>query len=240
MTLAALEALNPQITNPNLIFPGQVIHVTGTPAASPAPSKTPTPAPAQTTQASVIYRIQTTKPVVFLTIDDGIYKEPQAAQLMKDNGLVASFFLTYSLIKDNPQYFANLAQATGSRIEAHTYSHQNLVTLSYADQKAEIQKGLDAIQNLYGKRPTLVRPPYGNFNTDTRKAAAALGIKTLVHWDVTVDQGKLSYATSTHLQPGDIVLMHFRPAFAQDIAAFAAAMRAQSLHTELLENWVTP
>jgi LysM repeat protein len=29
VTLAALEAANPQITNPDLIFPGQVIHIPG-------------------------------------------------------------------------------------------------------------------------------------------------------------------------------------------------------------------
>jgi tyrosinase len=29
VTLAALEAANPQITNPNLIFPGQVVHIPG-------------------------------------------------------------------------------------------------------------------------------------------------------------------------------------------------------------------
>lgn len=32
LSLARIEQLNPQITNPDLIFPGQVIHITGAPA----------------------------------------------------------------------------------------------------------------------------------------------------------------------------------------------------------------
>lgn len=230
LSLSTLEALNPQISNPNLIYPGQVLKLKGTVPPNP---------PAEQTKASVIYRIQTTKPVVFLTIDDGIYKDPKAAELMSANGLVASFFLTYTLIQDNPGYFANLSKVTGSLIEGHTYSHQNLVTLSYAEQKAEIQKGLDKLEQTFGRRPTFVRPPYGNFNDDTRRAAASLGISTLVHWSVTVDSGKLAYASGNHLRSGDIVLMHFRPTFEQDITAFLNEMKAQGLHTELLENWVT-
>jgi LysM repeat protein len=43
-TVQNLLALNPQIVNPNLIFPGQQIRVTGVPVA-PTPTPTPTPPP---------------------------------------------------------------------------------------------------------------------------------------------------------------------------------------------------
>ncbi|KRE99999.1 hypothetical protein ASG87_13510 [Frateuria sp. Soil773] len=39
VSLAALRAANPQVKNPNLIFPGQVIHIPGKGAAAPAPAK---------------------------------------------------------------------------------------------------------------------------------------------------------------------------------------------------------
>ena len=35
----------------------------------------------------------------------------------------------------------------------------------------------DVIEKRYGKRPTLFRPPYGNYNEDTLRAAKSCGIK---------------------------------------------------------------
>jgi LysM repeat protein len=51
MTLSDLLALNPQITNPNLIYPGQVITLSGTPATT-----TTTPVPATTTYTTTYPR----------------------------------------------------------------------------------------------------------------------------------------------------------------------------------------
>ena len=48
VSLQALIAANPEIANPNLIHPGQVVHVPGAagPGASPSPGPAPAPAPA--------------------------------------------------------------------------------------------------------------------------------------------------------------------------------------------------
>ena len=35
----------------------------------------------------------------------------------------------------------------------------------------------DVIEKRFGKRPTLFRPPYGNYNQDTLRAAKSCGIK---------------------------------------------------------------
>ena len=92
------------------------------------------PVPNETDLVPVISRIPTTQPVVFLTIDDGVYKEPQAFPLMIANHLQASFFLVYRFINDNPGYFGELSQATGSLIEDHTYDHSLLTNLTYDQQ----------------------------------------------------------------------------------------------------------
>jgi LysM repeat protein len=44
LTLAALEAANPQASNPNLIQPGQVLNLTGGSSSSAPPTTTPAPA----------------------------------------------------------------------------------------------------------------------------------------------------------------------------------------------------
>ncbi len=197
------------------------------------------PVPNETDLVPVISRIPTTQPVVFLTIDDGVYKEPQAFPLMIANHLQASFFLVYRFINDNPGYFGELSQATGSLIEDHTYDHSLLTNLTYDQQIQEICSDATVLTQWYGRRPVLIRPPGGDYNADTQRAAAACGMKAVIMWDVTIDNGKLNYQVGNHLRPGDIVLMHFRTTFTEDIQAFINAVNKQGLQTELLQNWIT-
>jgi peptidoglycan/xylan/chitin deacetylase (PgdA/CDA1 family) len=43
--------------------------------------------------APVIYRVATTQPVVFLTIDDGWVRDPQVINFIRDHQLPATVFL---------------------------------------------------------------------------------------------------------------------------------------------------
>ncbi|MEV0485832.1 hypothetical protein AB0I69_35165 [Streptomyces sp. NPDC050508] len=52
----------------------------------------------------------------------------------------------------------------------------------------------------------LLRPPYGTYDTTTRRAAADCGISALVLWRASTTTGTLTYARGDHhLTPGDIV-----------------------------------
>nr|WSY52434.1 hypothetical protein OG999_21500 [Streptomyces sp. NBC_00886] len=52
----------------------------------------------------------------------------------------------------------------------------------------------------------LLRPPYGTYDTTTRRAAADCGISALVLWRASTTTGTLTYACGDHhLAPGDIV-----------------------------------
>jgi lysozyme len=55
VSLGALEAANPQITNPNVIYVGEVIHLPGGSAAAPAPAPKPAPAPASGQKKYVVH-----------------------------------------------------------------------------------------------------------------------------------------------------------------------------------------
>lgn len=189
--------------------------------------------------APVLSRIPTKESVVFLGIDDGVYREPQAAKLMQDNGVKASLFLTNKYVVGGPSYFANVAQTSGSLIEDHTLDHHLMTTLNYDQQKQEVCDTADKYTTLFNRRPVLFRPPGGAYDLDTQKAAAACNMKAVIMWDVTVNNGALQYQVGHQLRPGDIVLMHFRTTFVEDMQAFIDAAKAQGLHTELLENWAS-
>lgn len=222
------------------------------PAPKPTPRKTPTPSPtpapitadvrmpvATDGLAPVVTSLPTKQPVVFLTIDDGAFKSPDELQMMNDNHVKATLFLAKLFIANDPTFFNNFL-ASGNLIEDHTLSHNtNMIrTMSYEQQKAEICGMADYEQQLYGRRPVLFRPPGGAYSETMQRAAAACGMKAVVTWIAKANGGSMQYQIGDHLRPGDVVLMHFRPEFKQDLQAFLDAMHSQHLQTELLENWM--
>jgi len=199
-----------------------------------------TPPSASEGLAPTLYSVNTQHPVVFLTIDDGLYREPEAAAKMREANIQASLFLTQQYVSQSPDYFASIARETDSTIQNHTLSHRDLPQLSYEDQKHEICQTSDNYAATYGKRPDLFRPPYGDYDANTRRAAADCGMKAVILWSATVDGGQMHYQVGDRLRPGDIVLMHFRPLFQHDLAAFVAASKQAGLQPQLLEDWITP
>jgi peptidoglycan/xylan/chitin deacetylase (PgdA/CDA1 family) len=177
--------------------------------------------------------------VVFLTIDDGVTKTPQMPALMADSDLPATLFLTRDFITDNPGFFKSF-HAQGSLIENHTVSHNiNMATqMSYAQQLTEITAMQDYAQQQFQRRPTLFRPPGGAYSNTMRKAVADAGLKAIITWEAKANAGHMDYQVGNTLRPGDIVLMHFRPEFAADLAAFRQAQVAAGLEVVLLEDFL--
>jgi peptidoglycan/xylan/chitin deacetylase (PgdA/CDA1 family) len=222
------------------------------PASSQSsPSSTPPPesainewqgAPQQLTtnpaQIPVLTRIPTDKPVVFLGIDDGLVKSPDAKDWLLSHKLPFTLFLEDDLVKGDYDYFRDL-QAAGMTIEDHTISHPDLTTLTLDQQKAEICGAADAMQAAFGSRPALFRPPYGSVDETTRQAAAECGMKAIINWHAKANGGSIQFQDgNTHFLPGDIVLMHFRPEFLQDMKAFTDQVAADGLQVGRLEDWI--
>lgn len=187
--------------------------------------------------AHLIRHVNTQKPVVFLTIDDGVVKNPQSVTYIKQHRLNPTLFLTDQYIRDDYSYFDGYLTA-GISIQNHTITHPNLRTANYNTQKTEMCGQSDRLQARYGTRPTIFRPPYGEFNDDTFKAAHDCGMDFVVHWSATVDGGMMHYQTGNHLKPGDIVLMHFRPMMIEDLTAFNDEANSQGLTPAYLNDWL--
>lgn len=187
----------------------------------------------------VITSLPTKEPVVFLGIDDGANKTSDELQMMNDSHVKASLFLSRLFIQDNPGFFSEFIQS-GNIIENHSLNHyiRPAEIDSYELQKQEICGMADYEQQHYGRRPLFFRPPGGAYSIAMRKAAADCGMRAIVTWIAKANGGSMQYQIGDRLRPGDVVLMHFRPEFRQDMQAFLDAMSAAHLHTELLENWL--
>ncbi len=149
--------------------------------------------------------------VVFLTFDDGAEKDPEFLKMAADLKLPISMFLTDSVASSDYGHFEKLRDnGSASTINNHTLTHPNLRTLSFEAQKKEICGQQDTLEKRFGKRPPYFRPPFGNYNDDTLRAASECGVQAVLLWRVSMQINNFQYAQGSALQPGDIVLAHFR------------------------------
>ncbi|WP_329314322.1 polysaccharide deacetylase family protein [Streptomyces sp. NBC_01278] len=180
---------------------------------APKPAQKPALAPAVPGKAQVVDRIPVpaTDKVVFLTFDDGAEKDPEFLKMAADLKLPISMFLTDNIASSDYGHFEKLRDnGSGSTINNHTLTHPNLRTLPFAAQKKEICGQQEHLEKRFGAKPTRFRPPYGNYNDDTLKAASECGISQVILWRVSMQINNFQYAEGSALKPGDIILAHFR------------------------------
>ncbi|WP_343234509.1 MULTISPECIES: polysaccharide deacetylase family protein [unclassified Streptomyces] len=158
----------------------------------------------------VFTTVPTEEKVVFLTIDDGAEKDPEFLKMMQELKLPYTAFLSDYLVRDNYPYFKEM-QAAGVTLNNHTLNHRYMPALSYEKQRQEICGQQDTIEKQFGKRPTLFRPPYGNYNEDTLRAAKSCGVKAVPLWNEEAFPNRMDWREwDKDLHPGDIILTHFR------------------------------
>ncbi|KPC80086.1 polysaccharide deacetylase [Streptomyces sp. NRRL S-4] len=158
----------------------------------------------------VFTTVPTKERVVFLTMDDGAEKDPELLRMMTELKIPYSAFLSDYVVSDDYGYFKDM-QARGVTLNNHTINHRYLPGLSKAEQRREICGEQDKIEKYFGKRPTLFRPPYGNYNGDTLRVAASCGIKAVPLWAAEAFPDHMEWREQDRdLHPGDIILTHFR------------------------------
>ncbi|GAA3202026.1 polysaccharide deacetylase family protein [Streptomyces virens] len=158
----------------------------------------------------VFTTVPTERKVVFLTIDDGAEKDPAFLRMMNELRVPYSAFLSDYLVEEDYAYFEKMRDS-GAGLHNHTLRHPYLPGLSYARQKREICGMQKVMEKRYGERPALFRPPYGNYNKDTLRAAKSCGIAYVPLWNAEVFADHWDYREwDRSLHPGDIVLTHFR------------------------------
>lgn len=102
-------------------------------------------------------------PYIALTFDDGpnAVLTPKLLDLLAAHRMKATFFVVGQNAADHPDILRR-AVREGHEIGNHSWSHPNLGKMSDDAVRRELQKTDDAISAAIGKRPTLMRPPYGS------------------------------------------------------------------------------
>ena len=134
------------------------------------------------------------------------------ATLQKYNA-PATFFVVGQWVDKYPEEVKKLSEA-GNDVMNHSATHPYMTSLSESGMKEQLETCNDKIEAVIGKRPTLFRCPYGDYNNKVVSTVESLGMKTL-QWDVdSLDWKDTSTADSivtrvtSKVKNGSIILFH--------------------------------
>jgi peptidoglycan/xylan/chitin deacetylase (PgdA/CDA1 family) len=206
------------------------------PKFGPAPAATPIAVPPGAA-APIYKRLPVNQPVAFLTIDDGWTQLPDDIKLMKAAHIPFTMFLIAPVAAGNPAFFKQLQDA-GGVVEDHTITHPEMRGKAYPFQQHEVCGARTSLEHTFGTTMHLFRPPFGDYDQTTLRAVHDCGLTAAFFWSETVNNGTVFYQTAEHkIHAGDIILMHFRPAFINDVIAALTAIHNAGLTPALLEDY---
>src|SRR5579864_9494638 len=120
-----------------------------------------------------------------LTFDDGP-NDPHTMRLLDvlaRYNAKATFFLIGKYVRQRPD-IARAILAAGHEIGNHTDSHPNLILVSAARLRQELESCNKSLEDALGKRVTLFRPPFGGRRPNVLRTARAMALRPVM-WSVT-------------------------------------------------------
>lgn len=98
---------------------------------------------------------------VAISFDDGPDPDwtPQLLDILKEQGVKASFFVLGQNVEDHPELAKRIVQE-GHEIGVHTYTHPNLAAVSDERAVLEFNATQRLIESVTGRSTVLFRPPY--------------------------------------------------------------------------------
>ena len=152
--------------------------------------------------------------VVALTFDDGPdpVNTPKIIKLLRDNNIQGTFFCIGNQI-ESCKFILKQAYEDGNVIANHSWSHKDFTTINATEINNQVNLTENEINKVIGKRPALIRPPYGDINDTVQKSLISLNYKSII-WSIdTLDWEQHEVANIVNnvvknVRPGEIVLMH--------------------------------
>ncbi len=184
--------------------------------------------------APLVSQINTTNKVAYITIDDGVTRDPRVLAFEQQQHIPITMFLVRWTAKAGKTFW-NEMQAAGATVQDHTITHPSLRGLPYARQTNEICTLLGDYTSWFGRRPVLFRPPDGDYDSATRRAANSCGMKYVVLWTATMSNGVLAFQ-HRHLEPGTIILLHFKPDLYDELVTLVSYLHGQGYTIGRLES----
>ena len=152
---------------------------------------------------------------IYLTFDDGPDENitPRLLELLSKHKIKATFFMVGQKAERYPEIVLQIHK-NGHAIGNHSYTHPHLIFKSKESIEEEIKRTDEAVFEITGKRPTLFRPPHGQFGFAVLSILKSTNHR-MVLWSASSQDYKVKTSTEKiqarmkkYVRPGKIVLMH--------------------------------
>jgi peptidoglycan/xylan/chitin deacetylase (PgdA/CDA1 family) len=168
----------------------------------------------------VMTRMPTHERVIALTFDacqaeKVMHLDQAILDVLERHPVPFTVFASGRFVQSNRPAVAELAHRPGVRVENHSWSHaRDMRVMSDGEVESEIGRTDEAIENVTGRRPELVRFPGGNVDERLVRIAQSTGHR-VVHWRWAegdparaIDASMLISQTLERVRPGDILIFH--------------------------------
>ena len=133
-----------------------------------------------------IYCVERDQKMVSLTFDAAWGNEDTQTliDILDHYGVKATFFVVGQWVDKYPESVKTLSDA-GHEVMCHSNDHAHFNTLSAQEIIDDVNACCDKIEAVTGIRPTLFRPPFGEYDDHVVATLRAMGME-VIQWDVEV------------------------------------------------------
>ena len=161
-----------------------------------------------------IYSVETKEKKVAISFDCawGVEHTDELLEMMKKHNVRCTFFAVQFWVEKYPEYVKKIHDA-GHEIGTHSRTHSYMSKQSEAEIRDELSTSSKAIEAITGKKTTLFRAPYGDYDNLLIDTAKNMGLYT-IQWDVDSLDWKNLSATEIAMRiingakNGSIILCH--------------------------------
>ena len=135
-----------------------------------------------------IYCVQRDQKMLAISFDAAWGNEDTQAliDILAKYDVRATFFVVGDWVDKYPESVKALHDA-GHEVMNHSNTHAHMTKLSREEIIADVEACNDKIEAVTGVRPTLIRPPYGEYDDNVISAIRSIGMEP-IQWDVDVSQ----------------------------------------------------
>ncbi len=131
-----------------------------------------------------IYCVQRDQKMISISFDAAWGNEDtqQLIDILAKYNVKATFFVVGDWVDKYPESVKALSDA-GHEVMNHSNHHDHFSKLSREEIIADVNACNDKIEAITGVRPTLIRPPYGEYDDNAVSAIRSMGMEP-IQWDV--------------------------------------------------------
>ncbi len=165
---------------------------------------------------TIVSRVETSEPLVALTLDDGptLRYTRDVLNLLDEKNVKATFFLTGKEIEETPALAADIVRR-GHEVANHSFSHSNMSLMGLAKVRDEIETTDRAIRAAGYQGEIYFRPPYGKklftlpwYLSQTARTSITWDVEPESYPDIAEDADAIAEYVIQNARSGSIILLH--------------------------------